>query len=87
MDQRDLTLLQAIKAGTIVFTPDAGESDQSDSWADRVERLIRLSSQGLIRMPAPRRSMQSAHGGYLAAGPCELTADGRDALQRHGDLA
>lgn len=83
MDARDHRLLLRIKGGERVFKPVEGQ-EAADEWLDTVERLLRLRSQGLIRMPEPRRYYMTAQGGYQIAGPCELTADGRDAVERFG---
>lgn len=85
MDLRDFELLRDIGAGIQLFTPAGTETHYSEDWLGRVARLERLAKQGHIRMPAPRRSMMAAEGGYVSAGPCELTENGRDALARHGD--
>lgn len=83
MDTRDFDLLQLIRNGQQSFKPAEGETEGSDSWAERVDRLLRLRDRGLIRMPDPPKVFMTARGGYRIAGPCEITADGRDAIERH----
>ncbi len=84
MDTRDFDLLKRIKTGQQMFKPqDAGGQD-SDEWSAQVERLLRLRTKTLIRMPDPRRYQGTGkREGFAMAGPCELTADGRDAIERH----
>lgn len=83
MDRRDFDLLERVKAGQQMFKPEDAGGQESDEWSAQVERLLRLRSQQLIRMPDPRRYYGTGSGGYALAGPCELTADGRDVIERH----
>jgi hypothetical protein len=81
MDSEDVELLKLIADGTTHFRPVQDEPSDSPRWVGQVERLRRLRSQGLIRMPDPEK--YDDRPGYAAgAGPCELTADGRDVLGR-----
>ncbi len=82
MDVRDFALLMRIKSGERVFRPAEG-GEAADDWLDLVERLLRLREKRLIRMEDPLRFYMTAEGGYAMAGPCDLTADGRDAVERH----
>jgi hypothetical protein len=82
IDPRDHELLQRIAKGELVFEPDEGEDSDSPSWLQRVERLRRLRDRGYIRMDDPERYYNQP--GYPQAGPCELTADGWDLLERFG---
>jgi len=81
MDAEDLQLLKLIAGGANSFRPVQDEPSDSPRWAKQVERLQRLDREGLIRMPEPERDANKP--GYPAAvGPCELTAEGREALGR-----
>ena len=81
MDPEDVELLKLIADGTTHFRPVQDEPSNSPRWVGQVERLLRLRSQGLIRMPEPEK--YDDRPGYAAgAGPCKLTADGRAALGR-----
>ena len=84
MDAEDLELLKLIAGGARYFRPVQDEPSDSPRWTDQVERLRRLRGEGLIRMPEPERDDDKP--GYPAGvGPCELTAEGRDAVdQRNG---
>jgi hypothetical protein len=81
MDVRDLELLRRIKMGERVFKP-SETADAKNPFPELVARLIHLSERGWIRMPSPRKSFMSADGGYIIAGPCELTTDGYNELER-----
>lgn len=85
MDVRDLEVLRRIQAGERVFKP-SESADAKDQFSELVARLVRLSERGWIRMPPPRKSFMSAGAGYTIAGPCDLTADGYDELERAGGL-
>ena len=82
LDPRDYELLQRIAGGETSFRPDPGERGDAPRWLQQVERLRRLSSRGLIRMPAPHKTFLSPGAGYLLVGSCQLTTDGSDALER-----
>jgi hypothetical protein len=83
IDPRDLELLRRIQGGEEAFRPAEGQRGNEPEWLDTVERLRRLADRGLIRMPEPEKFFLMPGAGYLIVGPCELTADGRDALNRH----
>ena len=79
MDSEDVELLKLIADGTTHFRPVQDEPSDSPRWVRQVERLCRLGRQGLIRMPEPEKHDDQA--GYPAGvGPCELTDQGRKAL-------
>ena len=81
MDPEDVELLKLIADGTTHFLPVQDEPSDSPRWVGQVERLRRLRSDGLIRMPEPEK--HDDRPGYTGgAGPCELTAEGRDVLGR-----
>jgi hypothetical protein len=82
LDPRDYELLQRIAAGEISFRPDPDERADAPRWLQQVERLMRLSARGLIRMPAPHKTFLMPGAGYLLVGTCQLTTDGSDALER-----
>jgi hypothetical protein len=82
LSAEDVALLQRIRDGERVFDPPSREAAADPAWLRLVERLLSLRDRGLIRMRDPLRSHMSAAGGYLAAGPCELTGDGYDLLDR-----
>jgi hypothetical protein len=46
-----------------------------------IDRLRSLRDRGLIRLP-DSRIMRGQDGRILGAGPCDLTAAGREALER-----
>ena len=69
MDPEDVELLKLIADGTKHFRPVQDEPSDSPRWVGQVERLLRLRSQGLIRMPEPEK--YDDRPGYAAgAGPC-----------------
>jgi hypothetical protein len=82
MDPRDLELLQQIASGVRQFKPNVGEASDAPRWLQQVERLRRLQRSGYIRMPEPQRYY--GRRGYTQVGPCELTAEGHDALEAFG---
>jgi hypothetical protein len=82
IDPRDHELLRRIAGGEQHFKPEEGEETDSPSWLQRVERLRRLRDRGWIRMNDPERYYNQP--GYTDAGPCELTADGWDVVERFG---
>lgn len=81
-DPRDHELLQRIADGQSVFEPAEGEATDAPTWLRAVERFRRLRSRGYIRMPEPDRFFNQP--GYQRVGPCELTADAWDLLERFG---
>lgn len=83
MDPRDLDLLRRIEAGETAFCPAEWQRGDEPEWLEIVERLRRLASRRLIRMPEPHKTLLSPGAGYRAVGSCELTADGRDILGRY----
>jgi hypothetical protein len=87
MDARDFEVLQAISQGQRVFKPESADDAASPGWLQKVQRLIRLRDQGLIKMADPPKTFMKAAGGYMIAGPCELTADGYDEIERYGPNA
>ena len=80
LDPRDHEALQRIAGGETVFRPAEGESTDTPAWLQVVERFRRLRDRGIIRMPEPRRYFNQP--GYPQVGPCELTAEGWDLLER-----
>ena len=79
LDAEDRELLKLIAGGTTHFRPVQDEPSDSPRWEQQVERLRRMQREGLIRMPEPERDPDQP--GYPAGvGPCELTADGQNAL-------
>ena len=79
MDAEDVELLKQVAGGTTHFRPVQDEPSDSPRWEQQVERLRRLEREGLIRMPDPERDADQP--GYPAGvGPCELTAEGQEAL-------
>jgi hypothetical protein len=76
----DVALLTRIEAGEHTFRPgDATRGGQS--MEELVSQLRSLRDRGLIRL-ADSRIMITQEGRYLGAGPCDLTAEGRMALER-----
>lgn len=84
IDAQELELLKLMADGAMYFRPVQDEPSDSPRWTGQVERLLRLRGEGLIRMPEPERDDDKP--GYPAGvGPCELTAEGRDAVgKRNG---
>jgi hypothetical protein len=83
IDPRDLDLVRRIAGGEHDLRPVQGEWGDEPHRLAQVERLIRLSQHGFIRMPMPRKTFLMPGSGYRAVGPCELTADGYDVLERY----
>jgi len=81
MEAEDRVLLKLIAAGTTHFRPVQDEPSDSPRWARQVERLQRLAREGLIRMPEPE--WDAGKGYATGVGPCELTGEGRAALNGH----
>ena len=81
VDPEDVELLKLIAHGTRHFRPVQDEPSDSPRWVGQVERLRRLRSDGLIRMPEPEK-YDDRPGYAAAAGPCELTAEGQDVVGR-----
>jgi hypothetical protein len=82
MDARDLELLRRILGGEQSFQPDEGEAADAPRWLQVVERLRRLQRRGYLRMPEPEQYYHEPR--YPDAGPCELTAEGYEALEAFG---
>jgi hypothetical protein len=82
LSAEDVALLQRIRDGERVFDPPSSKEAADPAWLRLIERLLSLRGRGLIRMNDPLRSHMSRAGGYLAAGPCELTGDDYDLLDR-----
>jgi len=81
MNPEDLGLLKLIAEGATHFRPVQDEPSDSPRWLQQVERLRWLRSQGMIRMPEPEE-VDNQPGYPAGVGPCELTAEGRYALDR-----
>jgi hypothetical protein len=80
IDAKDVELLKLIAEGTTRFGPVPDEPSDSPRWVEQVERLRRLRTQGLIRMPEPEQPGDPS--GYPASvGPCELTPPGREIVE------
>jgi hypothetical protein len=77
----DVAILRRIQGGEVVFKPASNEAADS-IWLRTIQRLRSLRDRGLIDMREPKRSFMSRAGGYVAAGPCELTAAGYDLLDQ-----
>jgi hypothetical protein len=74
VDVRLLTLAE----GGYTFRP----SDAAEGVFDvLVDHLRQLRDRGLLRLEEGR-IMKSQRGGYLMAGPCDLTEEGRQALEQ-----
>ena len=81
IDTEDVELLKMIAEGTARFAPVQDEPSDSPLWVGRVERLRRLRSQGLIRMPEPEQPGDPP--GYPGSvGPCEITPRGREMMEQ-----
>ena len=81
IDTEDVELLKMIAEGTTHFGPVQDEPSDAPTWVGRVERLRRLRSQGLIRMPEPDQPGDPP--GYPGSvGPCELTSPGREIVEQ-----
>jgi hypothetical protein len=71
----DIQLLRRIAAGEHTFR----RSDLGSDLDSVIARLLTLRARGLVRL-LDGRLMHSEAGHYLAAGPCDLTLAGRQAL-------
>jgi hypothetical protein len=77
----DVRLLTLAEKG-YTFRP----SDAAEAVFDLlVDHLRQLRDRGLVRLEEGR-IMKSQRGGYLMAGPCDLTEAGRQALERDRQL-
>jgi hypothetical protein len=80
LSDADVLLLGRIEGGEHTFRPGSGSS-KGDQFAQLVEQLRSLRDRGMIRLP-DSRIMREQAGPLLAAGPCDLTRRGRQALQQ-----
>ena len=82
LSDADYELLERIKGGEQWFQPSSGSQRARDAFAGVVARLYDLRDRGLIEV-SRSGATRTKHGEYLVIGPCELTAEGRTALERH----
>lgn len=73
----EIRLLARAEHGHTFRASEAGEA----GFATLVDQLRSLRDRGLLRLDEGR-IMMSERGGYLMAGPCDLTEAGRTALER-----
>lgn len=76
----DFELLERIERGDNVFRPGRQKRPGQEILGGLVARLIALRDRGLVRLPESRISR--GERGYLVLGPCELTPEGRVALEQ-----
>jgi len=77
LSNADLRLLTLAEDG-YTFRP----SDAAEGVFDvLIDHLRQLRDRGLLRLEEGR-IMKSQRGGYLMAGPCDLTEAGREALEQ-----
>ena len=77
LSDADVRLLTLAEQGHTFRPADAAEG----VFDVLVDHLRQLRERGLLRLDEGR-VMKSQRGTYLMAGPCDLTAAGRDALAR-----
>jgi hypothetical protein len=76
LPEADIHLLRRIASGEHTFR----RSDLGSDFDSTVARLLALRERGLVRL-LDGRIMRSRAGHYLAAGPCDLTPAGQQALE------
>jgi hypothetical protein len=77
LSNADVRLLTLAEPGYTFRPADAAEG----VFDLLVDHLRQLRDRGLLRLDEGR-IMKSQRGGYLMAGPCDLTDAGRQALER-----
>jgi len=77
LSNADLRLLTLAEDGYTVRPSDAAEG----VFDVLIDHLRQLRDRGLLRLEEGR-IMKSQRGGYLMAGPCDLTEAGREALEQ-----
>jgi two-component system, chemotaxis family, chemotaxis protein CheY len=77
LSDEDVRLLALAEHGHTYRPADVQRGD----FEALVEHLRRLRERGLLRLDEGR-IMRSQRGGYLMAGPCDLTEAGRQAIER-----
>jgi hypothetical protein len=82
LSDAEVRILSRLAAGEHTFRPSS--SPDHAAFDVMVEQLKVLASRGLIRLPENRISRRES-GAYMMVGPCDLTAKGKEALER--DLA
>jgi len=76
-DPKSRQLLTLAEDGYTVRPSDAAEG----VFDVLIDHLRQLRDRGLLRLEEGR-IMKSQRGGYLMAGPCDLTEAGREALEQ-----
>jgi hypothetical protein len=76
----DVELLERVERGDNVFRPGRQQQPGQEAFEGLVARLLGLRDRGLVRLPESRVSRGAR--GYLVLGPCELTPEGRVALEQ-----
>ncbi len=80
MTQSEYELLVRIEGGDSVLRPDDPGPGGRDAFQPTIELLLKLRARGWVRVPdsaIPRDPADKA----MQAGPCDLTAAGRRALE------
>jgi hypothetical protein len=80
LSDAEIALLARIEAGEHTFRPSSA-ARTGETIDALIDGLRSLRDRGLIRL-ADSRIMQNQEGRYLGAGPCDLTATGREALEQ-----
>ena len=80
LSDTDFSLLTRLEAGEHTFRP-GNPPRPGESFEGLVAQLLNLRERGLVRF-ADSKVMTRTDGKYLGVGPVDLTAAGREALDR-----
>ena len=80
MTQEEYDLLLRLEAGPAVFQPTEPGPEGREAFQWTVVRLLELRARGWIQLQDGRIT-RDEDGRAILAGPCELTAAGRRALE------
>ena len=80
LSDEDFALLTRLEAGEHTFRPGT-HPRPGESFEGLVTQLLSLRERGLVRF-ADSKIMTRTDGKYLGVGPVDLTAAGREALER-----
>ena len=85
LTENDFALLTRLDTGEHTFRPGT-QPRPGESFEGLVAELLSLRERGLVRFP-DSKIMTRTDGKYLGVGPVDLTAAGREALERDRRLA
>ena len=80
MTQAEQDMLLRLETGPAVFHPTAPGPEGREAFQWTVVRLLELRARGWIRL-LDERITRDEDGQAILAGPCDLTAAGRRALE------